>query len=64
VKGDAGLLGKHVDGADVPDGGDDGVEERADLRRLAREVMLEIVATARVRLIAVRELSAASLAAP
>jgi hypothetical protein len=64
VKGDAGLLGKHVDGADVADGGDDGVEERADLRRRTREVMLEIVATARVRLIAVRELSAALLAAP
>lgn len=64
VEGDAGLFGKDLDRADVLDRGDDGVKERTDLRRLSREVMREIVAPACVRLIAVRELAAASLATP
>jgi hypothetical protein len=51
-------------GVDVLDRGNDGVEERTDLGRLSREVMPEIVAPACVRLVAVRELAAASLAAP
>jgi hypothetical protein len=58
------LLGKYPDGSDVADRSDDGIKERADLGRFAREVMREVVAATRVRLIAVRELAAAPITAP
>jgi hypothetical protein len=61
---DARLLGQHVDRADVANRRDDRVEQRANLRRLSREMMLEIVAATGVRLVAIRELPTASLAPP
>ena len=64
VERDAAFFGKDLHGSDVPDGRDHGVEERANLRWLPGEVMLQIVAPARVPLVAVRELAAALLAAP
>ena len=45
--------------AQWPDRGHHRVEERANLRRLALEVVREVVTSARVRLIAVREFAAA-----
>lgn len=64
VERNAALFGQDFDWADVTDGVDDGIKERADFGRLPRKVVLEIVAPARMRLIAVRELAAAALAAP
>jgi hypothetical protein len=64
VKRDAGLLGQYLYRSDGVNGIHDCVEELADRRWLSREVMVEVVAAARVRLVAVRELAAALLAAP
>jgi hypothetical protein len=64
VERDPRFLGQDFDRPDRTYRSHNGVEESADLRRLPLEVMLEIVTAARVRLIAVRELAAASLASP
>ena len=48
VERNPGLLGKDLDRTDGADGRHDGVEERANFRRLAGEMMLEVVAAARV----------------
>lgn len=45
---DAGLFGDDLDGADVADCADDGVEECANFWGLSGEVMREIMATAGV----------------
>jgi hypothetical protein len=64
VKGDARLLWQHLHGPDFANRRDDGVEERTNRGRFVREVMLEIVTAARMRLIAVRELAPALGAPP
>lgn len=48
VERDARLLGEDLHWPDVADGGHHGVEQRANLRRLPGEMVLEIVASARV----------------
>ena len=64
VERDARLLRKNLDRPEVANCGHHRVEKRANFCWLALEVVCEIVAPARVRLIAVREFAAASLAAP
>jgi hypothetical protein len=64
LKGDARLLGENAYWSDPLDDPDDAIEECANLRRLAVEMMIEIVNGAGVRLVAVRELSTALGAAP
>ena len=64
VERDARLLRKNLHRTNRADRGYHRVEERTNLRRLSFEVVREVVAPARVRLIAVREFAAASLAAP
>ena len=48
VERDAGLFGEDLDRTNLADRRNDRIEQRADLRRFPREVMLEIVAAARV----------------
>ena len=64
VEGNPRFLGKDLHRPDVADGRHHGIEHLADARGLAREVVLQIVPTAGVRLIAIRELATAPLAAP
>jgi hypothetical protein len=64
VKGDARLLRQYLHRSNVANSRNNGIEERTNRRRLVREVMLEIMTAARVRLIAVGELASAPLAPP
>src|SRR6185436_8227727 len=64
LKGDPRLLRHDPDGPNGLDDGDKAIEQRADFRRLAGEVMLEVVRGTRMRLIAVGELPSAIAAAP
>jgi hypothetical protein len=64
VKGDSRLLSENLDRPDIADRGHHRIEERADFGRLSREVVLEIVPAAGVRLVAIRELATAPLAPP
>ena len=64
MKRDASLLWEDLDRSDVPHRIHNRVKERANSRRLSDKVMLDVVASARVRLVAIRELPAAPLAAP
>lgn len=64
LEGDPRLLRQHAHRTHAFNGCDERIEQRANRRILAGEVMLEIVAAAGVRLIAVREIAAALLTAP
>jgi len=64
VKGDAGLLRQHLDRPDVLNRRDDRVEQRANQRRLSREMMVQIMTATGMRLIAIRERATAPLASP
>jgi len=64
VEGDARLLGQYLDRPDLADRRDDRVEQRANFRRLALKMMVEVMASTGVRLVAIRELATASRAAP
>jgi hypothetical protein len=64
VERDAGLFGKDLDWTDLANRRHDRIEQCTNLGGLSGEVMLEVVTTAGVRLIAVRELATAPLAAP
>lgn len=64
MEGDARLFGKDLDWADFANRGDDRIEQGANARWLSGKVMLQVMTPTGVRLIAIRELAAASLASP
>jgi len=64
LKSDPSFLRKYPNWTNLAKSGNDCVEERADLRRLATKMMGEVMSTAGVRLVAVRETSPALFALP
>lgn len=64
MEGDTCLFGKDLDWADLANRGDDRIEQGANPRWLSGKVMLQVMTPTGVRLIAIRELAAASLASP
>src|SRR5688572_26767278 len=64
LEGDSRLLRQHRDRPTGLDRTNERVEEPADLWRLSTKVCVELVARARVRLVAVRELAAATCTTP
>ena len=64
VERDACLFGKDLDWADLANRGNHRVEQSANPRWLSGKVMLQVMTPTGVRLIAIRELAAASLASP
>ena len=64
LKCDPRLFREDADRTDILDDADDAVEEGADGRRLVVKVMSEVVLTAGMRLIAVRELAPTVCAFP
>ena len=55
LKGGTCLLGENGHRTERSDRGRDGIEQRANVRSLAAEVMREIIHAARVRLVAIRK---------
>ena len=64
LESDPRLFGQNAHRTDRPDRRYDRVEERADFRPFALEMLFEVRPAAGMRLIAIRELAAALLAAP
>src|SRR5215207_4984829 len=64
LKRDPSLLGQDAHRAEGLDRDNDMFEQRTDLRPFAAEMVVELVATTRMRLIAVREIATALIATP
>lgn len=64
LKSDPSLLRENANRPDCADRGDDLVEERSDLRGPSAKVIGKFVPTARMRLIAIREVAPAFIAMP